>query len=235
MNSGTPRAWTTYNAAQDIARRVLVDIGQYIVPGASERTLHEACHRLMLEAGASGYWGNTPAIVLSGDRLRLSVFDSSYAPSATPFAEDETVTIDVGPRIGDCFGDSARTYFLRGGQLVTADEAGAEAAAAMALEQALHAALIESAHPEMTFRDAYLAAESTVRAAGFENLDLLSNYGHSIETSVSAFISIDEANQRPLGSVDYFTFEPHIARPGSPLAVKHEEMYCFVGGRLTVV
>jgi methionyl aminopeptidase len=112
-----PAELATYKAAQDIARAVLAEITRYIVPDATEQTLHQACHRLMLAHGASGYWGNTPAFVLAGDRLRDSVFDHRYVPARVRLGEDEMITIDVGPRIGDCFGDCARSYFLKGGKV----------------------------------------------------------------------------------------------------------------------
>jgi Xaa-Pro aminopeptidase len=137
------------------------------------------------------------------------------------------ITIDVGPRIGDCLGDCARSYFLKEGILVTAEEAGSEQAAAMALERRLHAAFVARARPEMSFAEIHGEMDALVRAAGYENLDLLANYGHSLEKNVADFILMDANNERLLGSVDFFTFEPHIARPGSRFAAKLEEVYYF--------
>jgi len=227
MAAGVPAELATYKAAQDIARSVLAEITRYIVPDATEQTLHQNCHRLMLAHGASGYWGNTPAFVLAGERLRDSVFDHRYIPARVRLGEDEMITIDVGPRIGDCFGDCARSYFLKGGKLVTADEAGPEQAAGVALEQRLHAEFVARATPDMTFRTMYLQMDALVREAGYENLDLLANYGHSLAKQVSDFVLLDEMNDRPLASVPFFTFEPHIARRGSRFAVKLEEVYYF--------
>jgi Xaa-Pro aminopeptidase len=222
-----PAELATYKAAQDIARSVLTEITHYIVPGATEQSLHQACHRLMLAHGASGYWGNTPAFVLAGDRLRDSVFDHRYQPATIPFGDDEMITIDVGPRIGDCFGDCARSYFLKHGKLVTAEQAGEEQAAGMALETILHAAFVKRVTPTTSFAEIYGEMNALVRDAGFENLDLLDNYGHSLEKDVGDFVLMDGKNDRPLGSVEFFTFEPHIARAGSKFAVKLEEVYYF--------
>jgi len=227
MAAVAPVNLETYKAAQDIARSVLADISRYIVPQATERTLHQACHRLMLDHGASGYWGNTPAFVLAGDRLRDSVFDHRYVPADVPIGENEMITIDVGPRIGDGLGDCARSYFLKDGSLVTAEEAGSEQAAAMALERHLHAAFVARVRPDMSFAEIHREMDALVRAAGYENLDLLANYGHSLEKEVADFILMDASNERLLGSVDFFTFEPHIARPGSRFAAKLEEVYYF--------
>jgi methionyl aminopeptidase len=111
--------------------------------------------------------------------------------------------------------------------LVTADEAGPEQAAGVALEQRLHAEFVARANPDMTFADIYRQMDALVREAGYENLDLLSNYGHSLAKQVSDFVLLDEKNDRPLSSVPFFTFEPHIARRGSRFAVKLEEVYYF--------
>jgi methionyl aminopeptidase len=227
MAAAVPANLETYKAAQDIARSVLADITRYIVPQATERTLHQTCHRLMLEHGASGYWGNTPAFVLAGERLRDSVFDHRYVPADVPLGENEMITIDVGPRIGDCLGDCARSFFLKDGKLATAEEAGPEQAAGMALEHRLHAAFFARVKPDMSFAQIYREMDALVRDSGYENLDLLSNYGHSLEKDVSDFILMDGKNDRTLGSVSFFTFEPHIARPGSRFAVKLEEVYYF--------
>jgi methionyl aminopeptidase len=227
MAAIVPANLQTFKAAQDIARSVLADIARYIVPQATERTLHQACHRLMLDHGASGYWGNTPAFVLAGDRLRDSVFDHRYVPADVPLGENEMITIDVGPRIGDCLGDCARSYFLKNGKLVTAQEAGPEQAAGMALEHLLHAEFFARVQPDMSFAEIYRAMDSLVRDSGYENLDLLANYGHSLEKDVADFVLMDGNNGRPLGSVAFFTFEPHIARPGSRVATKLEEVYYF--------
>jgi Xaa-Pro aminopeptidase len=189
----------------------------------------------MLKHGASGYWGNTPAFVLAGDRLRDSVFDHRYVPADIPLGETEMITIDVGPRLGDGLGDCARSYFLKDGRLVTAEEAGPEQAEGIALEQRLHAAFFARVQPDMSFAQIHREMDALVREAGYENLDLLANYGHSLEPDVADFILMDATNDRLLGSVAFFTFEPHIARPGSRFAVKLEEVYYFDDARVRML
>jgi methionyl aminopeptidase len=235
MATGVPAELATYKSAQDIARAVLADVTRYIVPDATEQILHQACHQLMLKHGASGYWGNTPAFVLAGDRLRDSVFDHRYTPATDRLGEDEMITIDVGPRIGDCFGDCARSYFLKGGKLVAAEEAGPEQGAGVALEKRLHEEFVARVQPDMTFAEIYRQMDALVREAGYENLDLLSNYGHSLAKQVSDFVLMDDKNHRPLESVLFFTFEPHIARSGSRFAVKLEEVYYFDNGAVRML
>ncbi|MBS1031280.1 aminopeptidase P family protein [Gluconobacter cerinus] len=235
MTASLPSDLSHYTAAQDIARAVLTDITAHIVPGASEASVHKACHDLMLAHGATDFWGNTPAFVLAGERLRLSVFDSSYVPSPKLFGENETITIDVGPRVDDYFGDSARTYFLRNGIIVSAAEAGEEEAEAMDFEAYLHGVFIKTVQPDMTFGDVHQKMSALVSENGYENLDLLDAYGHSIAASTDDFIIMEKGNECLLGSVNYFTFEPHIAKVGSSLAVKYEEIYYFDHGLVKMV
>nr|WP_061509717.1 M24 family metallopeptidase [Gluconobacter thailandicus] len=132
-------------------------------------------------------------------------------------------------------GDSARTYFLREGGIVSAAEAGAEEAEAMDFEAYLHSVFIKTARPDMTFGDVHQKMAALVAESGYENLDLLDAYGHSIAASTEDFIIMEKGNERFLGSVNYFTFEPHIAKVGSSLAVKYEEIYYFDHGSVKMV
>jgi methionyl aminopeptidase len=116
-----------------------------------------------------------------------------------------------------------------------AEEAGPEQAEGMAAEAALHAHLIAIAGPEMTFRDLHAEIDAMVRMLGFENLDFLANYGHNIGQDLHARAFIDANCAVRLDGVPLFTFEPHIARPGSRLAFKYEEVYRFEDGRLRVL
>ncbi len=229
-------ALARYEKAQAIARDCLRAIAEFIRPGATEATLLEDCRRLMDAGGATGYWWfGVPAVVLAGPRLRDSVEGDVFLPSNTPIAPDDMVTIDVAPEIDGIWGDCARSFFLRDGALVTAEEAGPEQAEGMAAEAALHRHLLAAAQPAMTFRDLHAEMDGKVRALGFENLDFLANYGHDIGEDLHARAFIDANCSLRLDSVPMFTFEPHIARPGRPLAFKYEEVYRFEDGRLRVL
>jgi Xaa-Pro aminopeptidase len=176
-----------------------------------------------------------PAVVLAGTRLRVSVEGDVFLPSDAPIAPDDMVTIDVAPEIDGIWGDCARSFFLKDGRLATAEEAGPEQADGMAAEAALHRHLLEVARPAMTFRDLHAVMDAQVRALGFENLDFLANYGHNIGADLHARAFIDADCTARLDTVPMFTFEPHIARPGSRFAFKYEEIYRFEDGRLRVL
>jgi Xaa-Pro aminopeptidase len=211
----------------------LTAIESAIRPGATESSLAAACRDYMDERGATDYWWHgVPALVLSGARLRLSVEGDVYRPSDAPLGTDDMVTIDLSPEVNGYWGDAARSYFLKDGVLVSAKEAGAEQAEGVAVEAALHQRLLEVAYPEMTFRQLHAEIDAKLRELGFENLDFLNNYGHSIERDIDSRIFTDPRCTRRLDSVALFTFEPHIARPGSRYAFKYEEIYRFEAGRL---
>ena len=225
-----------YAQAQALARDSLRAIADFIRPGATEASLLADCRRLMDARGATAYWWfGVPAVVLAGPRLRDSVEGDVFLPSDTPIAADDMVTIDVAPEIDGYWGDCARSFFMRDGTLVAPEDAGPEQAEGMAAEATLHANLLAVARPEMTFRDLHAEVDAKVKALGFENLDFLANYGHNIGLDLHARAFIDATCTVRLNDVPMFTFEPHIARPGSRLAFKYEEVYRFEEGRLTLL
>ena len=89
--------------------------------------------------------------------------------------------------------------------------------------------------PSTTFRDLYKYANQQIRTLGFENLDFANNLGHSIVLNRDDRIYIEASNQKLLGCVSFFTFEPHIAKIGSPWGFKHEQIYFFNSDGLLVV
>jgi methionyl aminopeptidase len=219
---------TAYKRSQALARDTLTAIRAEIRPGATEASLVTACRQLMDGAGATAYWWyGTPAYILAGDALRASVEGDVYLPREVPLRADDMVTIDLAPEVDGYWGDCARSYFLRNGELVDAESAGAEQAEGMATEAALHALLREAANPMMTFRELHGVIADEVARRGYENLDFLGNFGHSIGGDVRRRAFMDAECGERLDSVPLFTFEPHIARPGSPLAFKFEEVYLF--------
>jgi len=225
-----------YRRVQALARETLIAIRASIRPGATETSLLADCRRLMDAGGATGYWWfDVPAVILAGTRLRDSMEGDVYVPGTTPLAPDDMVTIDVAPQIDGYWGDAARSYFLKGGVLVTAEEAGPQQAEGMAAEAALHRHLLAIARPDMTFRELHAAIEARVTALGFRNLDFLANFGHNIGADLHARAFVDAACTLRLDAVPMFTLEPHIARDGAALAFKYEEIYYFERGRLRLL
>jgi Xaa-Pro aminopeptidase len=226
-----------YRRAQALARQVLDDIRAVIKPGLTDADLTQACRGLMDRGGATGYWWyGSPAVVLSGDGLRLSMEGDVYQPREEKIAADDMITIDVAPELDGYWGDCARSYFLSGGELREAESAGPEQAEGMAMEAALHALLLAEARPDMTFSEMHGRIDAALGAAGFENLDFLGNFGHSVGADVRARAFMDTQCGARLDSVPLLTFEPHIAKPASRFAFKYEEVYLFDDrGRLQVL
>jgi Xaa-Pro aminopeptidase len=225
-----------YEKIQGIARSTLAAIEEYIRPGATESSLLSECRRMMDAQGTTGYWWfDRAGVILSGARLRASMEGDEYEPADVALLPDDMVTIDLSPEIDGYWGDCARSFFLKDGSLVTAAQAGPEQGEGVAAEATLHAHLLHFARPEMTFQELHAEMDAWVRLLGFENLDFLGNYGHNIGQDLHARAFIDARCGLRLDSVPMFTFEPHIARRGSPLAFKYEEIYRFVGDRLRVL
>lgn len=225
-----------YEKIQGIARATLAAIEAYIRPGATEAGLLDTCRRMMDAQGTTGYWWfGRAGVILGGARLRASMEGDEYEPAHVPLRADDMVTIDLSPEIDGYWGDCARSFFLKEGRLATAAQAGPEQAEGIIAEADLHTHLLNFARPDMTFQQLYAEMDAQVRSLGFENLDFLGNYGHNIGRDLHARAFIDAHCALRLDSVPMFTFEPHIARPGSPLAFKYEEIYRFVDGRLRVL
>lgn len=225
-----------YEAAQALARESLEALRDHIRPGATEASLTEAARQIMDARGATGYWWyDMPCVVLAGPRLRVSEEGDVFKPAAIPIGPDDMVTVDVAPEIDGIWGDCARSFFLKDGRLVPPEEAGPEQAEGMAAEAALHAHLLEVARPEMRFQELHALMAAKLAELGFENLDFLGNFGHNIGDDLHGRAYMDARCTVRLDSVPMFTFEPHIAKPGRPLAFKYEEVYRFENGRLRVL
>lgn len=100
------------------------------------------------------------------------------------------------------------------------------------MEEKLHRELLAFATPETTFEELYLHINKFITANGYINLDFMGNLGHSIETQKDDRIYIEKGNNTTLGSVKYFTFEPHIAVKGLNYGFKKENIYCFKNNKL---
>ena len=76
-------------------------------------------------------------------------------------------------------------------------------------------------------RHLYELANESIIDAGFENLDFLGNVGHSICERRDQRLYIESGNNRCLGEVTCFTFEPHIRLRTGKWGYKHENIYYF--------
>lgn len=207
---------------QRIAKAVLDDLVGWLNVGISEAAIVSKCIAMLKEHGVHETWYyNAPALVLVGKRSILSVSGRDYTPAAEVFTRDgDLVTVDLSPSVAGRWGDCARSFVI--GQ--TPSDAIADGFDA---QVTLHRELTSRATPSMTFGEVHSLMGRAIEKLGFENLDFRANLGHSIALERHDRIFIERGNQRALGSVAMFTFEPHIRRPGTLLGFKHENIYYF--------
>ncbi|MCA9092700.1 MAG: aminopeptidase P family protein [Planctomycetaceae bacterium] len=217
----------SYRSIQTVAKSTLVELQKTIRVGETERTIARRAVELLKHAGIEETWYYAcPAFVLAGERSTLSISGRDYRPADVRPREVDLVSIDLSPCRGSIWGDCARTYCLEAGKYV-ADPASPEFRQGLEVESLLHKQLKEIASPEMTFSELFLRMNRVIADLGFENLDAFSNLGHSLERNLADRKYIDEQNHLALGSVGFFTFEPHLRAVGSLWGFKHENVYFF--------
>lgn len=224
----------THQQVQQIARETISWIRQVIHPGMSLADVRRSCEEKMLELGADSFWyWDVGAFVFSGDETAVSISGRQYVTSDRVLAEDDILTIDLSPQVGDTWGDYARTIILQNGAAVaTGDIRNPEWKRGLEMEELLHKELLAFATPDTTFEELYLHINRLIEEQGFVNLDFAGNLGHSIARRKDDRIYTEKGNQTRLGDVECFTFEPHISLPGSNYGFKKENIYFFENGVL---
>jgi Xaa-Pro aminopeptidase len=216
-----------HSTVQQAAKRVLNVLGPTLTSCDSEATIAARAVDLLSAEGIADTWYyDCPAFVLLGSRSCLSISGRDYVPSLEQVGDFNLITVDLSPLLNGAWGDCARTFVIEGGAFVPTP-ALREFSEGLAAEAALHAAMLAFVEPTTTFVELSAFGNSELRRLGFENLDLHGNLGHSIESQRESRIYIESGNRRPLGSVPFFTFEPHIRKVSGTWGFKHEEIYCF--------
>lgn len=216
-----------YKMIQGSAKEVLDEIKDFIVKGVSEKNIAAECVRLLKEKGMTECWYHgVTALVLCGSRSKVSVSGRDYIASEEKVSGTDLVTIDLSPSKGNIWGDCARSFAVENGIVVDwpKDE---DLVSGFVAEMKLHKEILNFAKLDTKFCELYKFANDLIMGMGFGNLDFMGNVGHSIETEIGKRIYIENGNTAPLSSVDFFTFEPHIASPKSKWGFKHENIYYF--------
>ena len=142
---------------------------------------------------------------------------------------NDIITIDLSPQMGNIWGDYARTIIVENGKVV--EDIGLienpEWKSGLQMEEKLHAELLRFATKETTFEKLYYHMNEFIVENGFVNLDFMGNLGHSIVKTKGDRVYIEKGNMTKLGDVKYFTFEPHISFPDSKYGYKKENIYYF--------
>jgi Xaa-Pro aminopeptidase len=205
---------------QHLARSVLAQMQNLIVPGMTERAIAEACESLLREEGATSFWYyDVGALVLVGDRTTLSLSGREYSPTGTVVRPVDLVTIDVSPAVGPFWGDCARSFIVGDAERSSELRRGAQ------IVERLHAMVLDYAAPSTTFGDIFRRVNGQLQSLGFENLDFRSNLGHTIERDIRQRRFIEADSQLTLEQAHLFTFEPHLRAVGGRFGFKFEEIY----------
>ncbi|MDE7253959.1 MAG: aminopeptidase P family protein [Acetatifactor sp.] len=225
----------SYRQIQQAAKQTIEYIKNMIKPGINLLEIRENCEKKLLESGADSFWyWDVGAFVFAGDETTVSVSGKQYATSDRVIGDNDIITIDLSPQIGNIWGDYARTIIVEQGEVVDDIEQieNSEWKSGLQMEEKLHEELLSFVTKETTFEELYYHMNEFIVENGFINLDFMGNLGHSIVKSKDDRIYIEKGNTKKLGDVHYFTFEPHIALPDSKYGFKKENIYYFDGDRL---
>lgn len=224
-----------YCEVQQIAKLTIEFLQRQIRAGMTLSELRRLAEEKMLSLGATSFWyWNVGAFVFSGEDTTLSVSGKHYRTAEKIIAENDIITVDLSPQVNNVWGDFARTIIIENGKVVTTtdDIRNAEWKRGLLIEEKLHDELLKFAKPETTFEELYFYFNDLICLCGYKNLDFMGNLGHSIATKKEDRIYIERGNRSTLGSVKFFTFEPHIALPHGRYGYKRENIYFFENGKL---
>ncbi len=220
---------------QSIAKQTIEYIKTQICVGQSLEKIRSLCENKMLELGADSFWYyDIGALVFSGTDTTISISGRIYKTPSSKIQVNDIITIDLSPQSNHVWGDYARTIVVENGEVVNNinDISNAEWKQGLLFENELHKELLSFATPDTTFEELYFQMNSYITKNGFINLDFNKNLGHSIAKHKIQRIYLEKGNQKKLGSVEYFTFEPHIGKANSLYGYKKENIYHFVGNEL---
>ena len=220
----------SYSQIQQTAKQTIAYIKKIIKPGMKLFDIRKLCEEKLLELGADSFWyWDVGAFVFAGDETTVSVSGKQYVTSDKIIENNDIITIDLSPQVGNIWGDYARTIIVENGEVVDDIELiqNQEWKSGLQMEEKLHAELFRFVTKETTFEELYYHMNEFIVENGFVNLDFMGNLGHSIVKVKGDRIYIEKGNKAKLGEVNYFTFEPHIAFPDSKYGYKKENIYYF--------
>ena len=220
---------------QKIAKQTMAFIKSKIRVGMSLPELRQLAECKMMALGATSFWyWDVGAFIFSGNETMLSVSGKHYRTANKIIKENDIITVDLSPQVGNVWGDYARTIIIENGVVINDinRKSNTEWKNGLLMEEKLHSELLSFSTPETSFEELYLHMNEFITANGFINLDFLGNLGHSIAIHKDDRIYIEKGNKVTLGSVKYFTFEPHISIKGSKYGFKKENIYYFENCKL---
>ena len=220
----------SYSQIQQTAKQTIAYIKKIIKPGMKLFDIRKLCEEKLMELGADSFWyWDVGAFVFAGDETTVSVSGKQYVTSDKIIENNDIITIDLSPQVGNIWGDYARTIIVENGEVVDDIELiqNQEWKSGLQMEDKLHAELFRFVTKGTTFEELYYHMNEFIVENGFVNLDFMGNLGHSIAKVKSDRIYIEKGNKAKLVAMNYFTFEPHIAFPDSKYGYKKENIYYF--------
>ena len=220
----------SYSQIQQTAKQTIAYIKKIIKPGMKLLDIRKLCEEKLMELGADSFWyWDVGAFVFAGDETTVSISGKQYVTSDKIIENNDIITIDLSPQVGNIWGDYARTIIVENGEVVDdiAQIQNQEWKSGLQMEEKLHAELFCFVTKETTFEEIYYHMNEFIVENGFVNLDFMGNLGHSIVKSKGDRVYIERGNVMKLGDVKYFTFEPHITFPDSKYGYKKENIYYF--------
>ena len=220
----------SYSQIQQTAKQTIAYIKKIIKPGMNLLDIRKLCEEKLMELGADSFWyWDVGAFVFAGDETTVSISGKQYVTSDKIIENNDIITIDLSPQVGNIWGDYARTIIVENGEVVDDIELiqNQEWKSGLQMEEKLHAELFRFVTKETTFEELYYHMNEFIVENGFVNLDFMGNLGHSIVKSKGDRVYIERGNVMKLGDVKYFTFEPHITFPDSKYGYKKENIYYF--------
>jgi Xaa-Pro aminopeptidase len=216
-----------YSKVQGIAKQVLRDLETEISSDSTEESIASKAVELLESYGVHNTWyHDVPAFVLLGGRSCLSISGRDYEPAQECVGATNLVTVDLSPSVDNIWGDCARSFVIENGKVVNHPK-NQEFKEGLEVEKHLHNEMKKYVNPHTTFSELYAFGNTLIDNLGWKNLDFLKNLGHSIEVNPSNRKFIDSECSEQLGSVSYFTFEPHISKKEGVWGFKHENIYYF--------
>jgi len=216
-----------HRRAQDAARAVMRELADSIGPDDTEQSIAARAVAALERQGIHDTWyHDCPALVLLGSRSCLSASGRDYRPALEAVGQTNLVTVDLSPSDQGHWGDCARSFPVEQGT-VTSSPRSPEFVAGISFLQRLHLDMCAFVRPQTSFQALAAWAARQIESAGFVNLDFRGNVGHSIARRRDERLYLEEGNDRALGEVDFFTFEPHVRAVGGQWGFKHEDIFFF--------
>ena len=115
---------------QQIAKQTFKYLQANIRVGMHLPELRKIAEKKMTELGATSFWyWDVGAFIFSGGDTALSVSGRHYKTAEKVIAENDIITVDLSPQVGNVWDDFARTIIIENGKVtpataVSIDETG---------------------------------------------------------------------------------------------------------------